>query len=454
MSVIDLGDVSAVPAEAEGYPGGRPDFGRIRVGRLAKIAIAVLAALMLGGSGLAEPPVLRQVWSVPSSSPESMTIDSDAVYLHHPNGTGTTLTAYDLRTGTVRWRRDADTGPAWLGVTPRHGVLLLSGEEQAVDVKSPGGGIVSFSYAGSTTALDPATGRQLWKRPGEYHWEDTGDTVLMSERAGDGTITRLRQVRVGDGSTVWERRAPERADTLVVQFDGGVPVRVVTATARGALTVLRYADGALVASGSVPWRPRSSDTGAGSNLSAVTGRLVVVDTGLGVPGDQSRITVYRTDDLVRLWSRDTTGWANVQDCGPLVCLNTALGRFEAVDPETGTDRWDRAGGQFIGPIPGGDRLLIAGVDDTPEQTLVDAATGQVIGPGGSGSVLSMDEAEGTATLLRPLDPSRSAVSRLDIRTGRSTVLGVLPVGDREFCVVQGHRIACSLDDRLVVTTVG
>ncbi|GIE79725.1 hypothetical protein Aph02nite_56750 [Actinoplanes philippinensis] len=453
-SVIDLGDVTSRPEEPDDYPGGRPEFGRIRVGRLAKTVISALVVLLLGGSGLAEPPVLREIWSVPSPYPESMAIDDDAVYLRHAELGGTTMTAYDLRTGAVRWRQDTGSGSAWLGVTSQSGVLLMAGDEQAIDVKSPGGGIVSFSYAGSTTALDAATGRQLWKRAGEYHWEGTGDTVLMSEREQDGTITWLRLVRVRDGSVVWERRAPEQADTLVVQFGGDEPVRVVTASQQGALTVLRYADGAVVTSGSVPWRRRSPDTGAGSNLSAVTDRIVVVDTGLDTSGDQSRITVYRTDDLARLWARDTTGWANVQDCGPLVCVNTAQGLFEAVEPETGTRRWDMTGGQFIGHIPGGDRLLIAGTDEKPRQSVVDAATGRVIGPGGSGSVLAMDEEEGAATLVRQIAPDLGVVSRLDTGTGRSIVLGVIPDGDRAYCAERGRWIVCSLGDRLTVSTAG
>ncbi|WP_433791948.1 PQQ-binding-like beta-propeller repeat protein [Actinoplanes sp. CA-252034] len=454
MSVIDLGDVSRLPDEPEDHPDGRRAFERFRVRRPAKAVIAVLAVLALGGSALPGPPVLHEVWSAPLSEAESMTVDGDALYVNRTRGTGTEITAYELGTGVVRWRRPVDTGPAWLSVTPHGDVLLLPGDEQSIDVTSDDGATVSYSYSGSLTALDRATGAPLWKRPGAPHWQDTGDTLLMYERTPTGTMTWLRLIRTGDGSVVWERRAPEKSDIVMVQLDGDTPARVVTATPQGDLTVLRYADGAPVTSGSVPWQPTSYTTGAGSSLTTVGGRLVVIDTGLGTSGDRSRVTVYRTDELVPLWSRDTKGWANVQDCGPLACVNTLPGSFEAVDPETGEKRWEMPGGQFIGSVPGGERVLIAGTDDKPQQSLVDAATGRVIGPGGNGSLLSLDEEEGTAMLLRALDQATGAVSRLDTTTGRSTLLGRIAAGDQLFCSAQGRWIACSLGDRLVVSTAG
>jgi outer membrane protein assembly factor BamB len=457
MSVIDLGDVSHLPDEPEGYPGGRPEFGRFHVGRLVKAAIAVVVTLAAGGSALPGPPVLREVWSVPTSPEQSMTLDDDSVYLHQPAGNGTEpaeLTAYDLRTGRVRWTRPVDTGASWFGATPQHGVLLLPGDEQAIQITSPDGDMMGYSYSGSLTALDPATGERLWQRPGSQHWADTGDTLLMYERDRTGTLTRLRQVRIRDGSIVWERRAPAKVDTVEVVFDGGTPDRIVTVGPGGRLTVLRYADGTEVTSRSLPWQPVSFDNGAGSNLGTVKGRLVVVDTGLGDDIDRSRVTVYRTDTLVPLWSRDTKGWANVQDCGPLVCLSTAQGLFEAVDPETGVRRWAMVGGPFIGTVADGERLLIPGIGDEPQQTLVDAATGRVIGPIAAGGLLSRDDEEGTATMLRQLDPTTSVVSRIDTTTGRSTVLGVLPAGDQIFCSGSGRRLVCMLGDRMVVTTAG
>jgi PQQ-like domain len=332
-------------------------------------------------------------------------------------------------------------------------VLLLPGEEQLSEVRSEDGSGVSFPYGGTLTALDPATGEVLWKQPGMQYWEGSRDTMLMFERVRDGTISWLRLVRTRDGSVVWERRAPAGAESVAVQFDGDAPARVVTASSEGELTVLRYTDGAPVVSGTVPWTPTSYSTGAGSNLSAVSGRLVVTDTGLDVLANRSRVTVYRTDDLRQLWSRDTTGWPDVQDCGPVVCVGTAEGVFEAVDPETGAKRWGMAGGQVGGVIPGTGRLLVAG-GDQPRQTLVDAATGRAIGPGGRGGLLYRDLGEGTVTLLRDLGPASSAVSRLDTVTGRSTMLGALTGGNQRYCLGEGRRIACSLGDRLAVIAVG
>ncbi|BEL11591.1 hypothetical protein Q0Z83_097820 [Actinoplanes sichuanensis] len=452
-SVIDLGDVSYSPDEPEVYPDGSREFDRTRLGRLVKAAVAVLAALVLGGSGLPGPPVLRQVWSMPYSQVESMTIGAGTLYVRRNEGGRTDLTAYELATGAFRWTRDTGESQAWSGVTVQAGVLLLPGDEKTIEITTDDGGMIGYSYAGLTIAVDPATGRTLWQRPGSHYGEAMADTLLMYERTAAGRLTWIRLVRVRDGSTVWERRAPEKTDTVLVQMDGGVPARVVTGTEEGDLTVLRYDDGTQVFAGSVPWRPMSYTTGAGSNLGSVTGRLVLIDNGLDVNTDRGRVTVYRTDDLTPLWSRDTNGWANVQDCGPLVCLSTMAGGLEAVDPETGTKRW-AMDGQYAAEVGGGERLLVSGSDDRPKETLVDAATGEVIGSGGSGGVLYQDAERGSVTLLRDLDVSRSAVNRIDTTTGRSITLGGMGGGIRRFCVGEQDRIVCTTDDRLVVTAVG
>ncbi|MEU8663817.1 PQQ-binding-like beta-propeller repeat protein [Actinoplanes philippinensis] len=449
MSVIDLGDINHLPDEPKGYPGRRRWPVRFRMSRLAKVATAVLAVLALGGSALPGRPVLREVWSTPVSDTESWSVEQDTVFVQ-----GTELTAYELATGEVRWTRPVETGPSRVNVIARDGVLLLPGTEQSIDVTSGDVSAIGDAYSGSLTALDPASGMRLWERPGSVSSEDTGDTLLMYERDPTATMTWLRLVRVRDGSVVWERRAPEKADTVVVQFDGGAPARVVTATRLGGLTVLRYADGAPLASGSVPWRTRSYATRSGSSLSAVDGRLVVVDLVLETSGDLSRVAVYRAGDLGLLWSREVPGYATLQDCGPLLCLTkNGEGFVEAVDPDTGEKRWEKPGFQLIGSAPGGERLLVTGIDDKPTQTLVDTVTGRTIASDGSGILLSVDEQEGAALLLRGVDPATSVLSRLDTTTGKSTLLGRMSTGDL-LCSGEDRWIACSAGGRLLVSTVG
>ncbi|MFC4067704.1 outer membrane protein assembly factor BamB family protein [Actinoplanes subglobosus] len=454
VSVIDLGDVSYSPDDPEDYRDGRRAIDRIRVSRAARVALVLLVALFLGGSGLPGPPVLREMWSVPFSEADSMVIGGDALYVRRSLLGVSELTAYDLATGTIRWTRGTGPGPAWMGIEPRPQVLLLPGEEQVSEVRAEDGSSISFSYGGTLTALDPATGEALWERPGLQYWDSPGDTMLMFERVRDGSISWIRLVRTRDGSTVWERRAAAGTDNVVVQFDGDVPTRVVTADPEGELTVLRYTDGTVVTSGIVPWTPMSYSTGAGTSLNAVAGRIIVADTGLGPQLDESRVTAYRTDDLVKLWSRDTSGWPNVQDCGPVICLGTAQDQIEGVEPETGAKRWGMPGGQFVGTLPGTGNVLVAGTDDKPLQTLVDAATGRVIGTGGSGGLLHHDPVDGSVTLLRGRELTSSAVSRLDTATGRSTTLGVVSGGNQRYCIGEGRRIACTTGDRLVVTAVG
>jgi outer membrane protein assembly factor BamB len=453
MSVIDLGDINHLPGEPEGYPGGLRGVARFRMGWLAKAATAVLTLLVLGGSALPGPPVLREIWSTPVSDTEAWFVEQNTVYVHRARGGGTELTAYELTTGEIRWTHPV--GTSRVNVAARNGVLLLPRAEQPDDATSVDVSAIGYAYSGSLAVLDPVSGTRLWERPGSVYREDTGETMLMYERAPTGTMTWLRLVRVRDGSVVWERRAPEKADTVVVQFDGSAPARVVTATQQGRLTVLRYADGTALASGSVPWRPMSYTTRSGSFLGAVDGRLVVVDLELETSGDMSRVAVYRAGDLDPLWSREVKGYATVQDCGPLLCLTKNGQGFvvEAVDPDAGEQRWEMPGVQFIGSGPGGERLLVSGPYEKPTQTLVDTATGRTIAPVVNGSLLSMDQQKSIALLLRYIDPANSALSRIDIATGKRTLLGRIAADDQIFCSGQGNWIACPLDGRLVVSTV-
>ncbi|MDI6097809.1 PQQ-binding-like beta-propeller repeat protein [Actinoplanes sp. NEAU-A12] len=452
VSVIDLGDVSDPSARLDEYPPARRhEFDRATLRRLTTAVIAGVCALLLGGSALPGPPVLREVWSVPFSDNDSMSAQGGLLFVNRAVTGGSELTAYDMATGALRWTRASDESPVWIDAATQPGVILLPSDEQVTALTLEDGSVVSYAYGGTLTAIDPATGNRLWERPGMQVYGDDGDKVLLHESGGDGQITAFRLVGARDGSIVWEQRAPAGVDRVEVQSENGVAAHIVTATPTGEITVLRYSDGTTVASAQVPWSPTSSSDGTGSMIATAPGLVMV----LHITRDTNTVTAYRATTLEELWTREFTDSAHVQDCGPVLCVGGG-NFFTAVDPATGEARWSGDGNAAFGLLLPNDRLLVSGNDDAPQQTIVDVATGRPVGGAGRGRLLYRDDRTGALFLLRGLFPdlNRMAVSRLDPVTGRAVTLGALPIRDDRFCTGEGRYLACQVETTLTVTAVG
>jgi outer membrane protein assembly factor BamB len=455
MAVIDLGDVSDPSAGPDDYPGGgrRREFDRATIGRLIRGAIALVAVLALGGSGLPGRPVLHEVWSTAFSEMDAVTVLGESVFLFRavPGGESE-LTAHDLATGTTRWTRRTPGDPIWVNTLPRAGLLLLPTGEELVERTLPDGGIVQYVHGGTLTALDPATGEQLWKYDGMHADGETGDSLLLFERAEDSRLTTLRLIGSRSGSVIWERAVPPGAETVTVLSEGDAPSLVVTASDEGELTTMAYSDGRTLTSGRVPWTPVSMNSGEGSQLTTAGGRILIVDNG----SQQSEVTAYHPDNLRRLWSKVMPGWAYAETCGPLICLGAAGNFTTAVDPSDGGQRWDFLGSAYPSMPVGAGRLLLTTGDTIPRQTIVDIATGRQIGPSIPGYVTSRDQRTGSLMLLQGLYPdlTRNAVSRLDPATGRVTTLGAVTVTQGRFCDGGGRYLVCLNNGRMVVTAVG
>jgi outer membrane protein assembly factor BamB len=454
MTVIDLGDVSDSSAGPDDYPaGGRREFDRATVGRWIRGVIAAVAVLALGGSGLPGPPVLRQVWSTPFSDMDSMRVLGDSLFLYRVvSADESELTAHDLATGTTRWSRRSPGDPIWINTQPRTDVLLLPTDEQMVERTLPDGGIVNHVHGGRLTALDPATGRQLWQHDGMQAAGETGDSLLLFERTENGLLTTLRLIDSRTGSVRWKRAAPPRAENVTVMSDAGVPSRVVTSSPEGELTTMAFSDGRPQGSGRVPWTPVSSTTGEGSQVMTAAGRILVITNS----PQESEVIAYDPDGLRRLWSRVMPGWAYAEACGSLICLGAAGNFTTAVDPSDGEQRWDFLGNSFNGIPVGEGRILMSTGDAIPRQAILDVATGRQIGPSIPGYVTSRDSRTGMLILLRGLypEPHRNAVSRLDPSTGRTAMFGTITVTQGRFCEGADRYLACVDSGRLVVTAAG
>jgi outer membrane protein assembly factor BamB len=451
VPVIDLGDLSDPASEPGEYPAFRHrKFDRAVLRRAAPAVLAGLCALLLGGSALPAPPLVREVWSVPFTDNDVMSVEKDSIYVNRAVAGGSELTAYDLATGAVRWARAVGDRPAWPELRPGTGVLMLPGDEQWVDPVPGEDGVSPYSYGGTVTVLDPATGETLWRQPGLPAYGGAGATVLLYERRPDGVITTLRMVNVRDGSVVWERPPPAGIDNVQVQAGDGDTARVVTHGPDGDVTVLRHSDGSEVISARLPWRPLSPATGAGSSITTTPGLVVIMDSVEG----RGEMIAYRADTLEPLWKRGFTDWGDVQDCGPVICL-AAGDAFTAIDPETGAERWTAVGNPSSWlALPEG-MLLLSGGDDGPTQRIVDAATGRPVGPTGRGDPLHRDDRDGLI-FLRDVFPdmNKLVVGRLGLTDGRFVTLGAIAIADERVCAGAGRHIACQQGGSLRITAVG
>ncbi len=314
MSVIELGDLSSPLADP---PPARPPA---RFRRWPLI-VALLGALGLGGAGGPPVPLVRQVWTTGLTDQDGFAVTADAVYVVRESG----MTAYDLATGAVRWRRES---PLRYGdvtsVQVADGMVMLGGPPEFVT--APGYPSAAMAFPTELIVLDAATGADRWRSPGEV-FRSTSDSVLLADRDAHGELHTMRMVDARDGSLRWTR---ELGRALDVQSG---PAQIVTTTATEVRTY-RYEDGAPIVSG----RIETGNDWMNSATMLTGGRLFV--TRADPRG--ATVTAYRLDDLTALWDRRTLRGSFVTDCGPVLCLSSGA-ELSGLDAATGETRWSLAG---------------------------------------------------------------------------------------------------------------
>ncbi|MEU8819097.1 PQQ-binding-like beta-propeller repeat protein [Actinoplanes sp. NPDC048796] len=412
MALIDLGDTAA-PAPPAAAPVNLP-----RLRRTALAGLTVAGLLAVGASAAPAPAPVRTAWTATFRPSDTMAIDGRTVYLNRDSDAGpTVVTAYDLATGRQRWSTPAGDGPADRGVRTAGDVVLVSTE-------TPGPG---------TIALDAATGAELWRANGDARPSAASGDVLL---AGTG---RLRLVRLRDGREVW-RHPLSPADQWTMLTEGGRPSTIVTVSAQGDATVYRYADGEVLHRGRIPWNGVYS-----AGLTPAGPYLVVVRTASA----QTVATVYRPADLRPLW-RTGELIGSVTGCGVLICAAGVRG-VAAHDAATGREVWRRDDMTYVWDLGGG-RLLLSAAD--PARTaLADTATGRAVGRPLDGQPVT-DKA-GSILLLRATGTpvARTAVTRVDLATGRTVPLGTIGSSPAPDCRGAPGHLLCARDDTLTVTLV-
>jgi hypothetical protein len=236
----------------------------------------------------------------------------------------------------------------------------------------------------------------------------------------------------------------------VITDPAGNPDRLVTATNRGEVTVLRYADGEPVHRRRLPWTPSRPESGHDTYPMAVGERLLLIRS----DPNQSSVTAYDIDTLDQLWTLAGVPFPWIQDCGVVICM-IGHEHLSGMDPDTGRPRWQIPGLTGIA-WAGGGRVLANDGNDPPVQRLIDTTDGRQIGPGGVGQAYPQAGDADSVVLLRTAvdPPGFSGLSRLDLRTGRTRLIGAVRT-DREYgCDSLGRHLLCRSPDRVIVTTTG
>jgi len=447
VGVIELGVITDGGDELS-EPAPRP----LRHRDVRRVLLAAVAVLCLFGVTASALPVSHgpeKLWSVPfRQGTDAFTVTPDTVYVLSPDDQ--TLTAYANRTGEVRWSNTGLRGTSWVG-TVTSGVMLLPAENTTVQLEQADGGEVFRQFTRQTIALDAATGRQLWRQPGDLSLF-SGDLVLLADWNEDGSSARtLRGVRLHDGAPVWSLPA-----TGLETWATGSPLtsgadRLLTVTPQGLVTVHDLADGRRITSGRVRWHAQGQEADSYTNL-AVEGHVLYLES---VDAGQARVTAYDTDTLRELWHVDNRSYGGFMGCGPVLCLGSLHGT-SGYDPATGALRWTRAGA--VNAFPLSERLLLVDEQTSSRQTLIDATTGREVRDlGGATLVWSDWRVDDSPYLLTPTEqpPGLVAVSELDGVTGESRLLGTMEAMGDDSCQSTHRLLICvARDQHLTVMDVG
>ncbi|MEU4687671.1 PQQ-binding-like beta-propeller repeat protein [Actinoplanes sp. NPDC023714] len=430
MALIELGDVSGARTP-------EPVADRITAGldrrRLRPVALLAVLICLLACGAATRPgaPGVRLLWTAPHDQEEdSVALAGDTLYVLS-GGERSELVAYSLTDGRRLWRWSTDAHLISVGPAPDGGPVLVT-----ADPASSGDPDGPAALASRTTiALRAASGAELWRRPGEPHAEgiEAGSALLkrFDPRGGIGSLSR---VRLEDGVPLWTRDDGAPIQDVGVEAAGG---RVVTRTAAGDVTVLAWADGARLAS-----RRITAGAGRYSELSVGAGLLYMSAFGPGDPDTD----VYRLDGLEPLIS------GPLANCVGVICT-WGQGGFAALDPGNGRELW--RGPEIIASVMTEDRILTDRQNGS-EHVLLDSRTGRALSPPVPGWMAYPDRWQDEILLLRPTSEpiGRTSVTRVDLATGRVSVLGSLePLPDQQGCRTAPGYLVCTGWDRMVVAAV-
>ena len=286
---------------------------------------------------------------------------------------GGVIAAFDVQTGSRRWRLD------------------LRGDD--VDSTNIGGGLSldgGVLYAanglGNVAAIDPTAGKVNWTR-------DMGIPARSSPTIAEGRLfyvtldSRLLALDIKDGRQLWSYKAPAASTSLLGQpapaFADGL---VVAGFGSGELACLR------AESGGVAWTDSLASASANrgvSELSAIRGLPVIADGRVYAIGLGGLCLAIDLRSGRRLWEREIAGTNHLSVAGEWLFLVSATQQMTALNRADGVSAWvtdlplfedeekQRDPVHWYGPTLAGDRLIVVGTNS--QAMSVSPYTGKAIG---------------------------------------------------------------------------
>jgi hypothetical protein len=431
MTVIELGEVSSGPEPD--VPVAPPPRSHIR--RVAVLAVAVLCLLAVTGSERPDPRGLPTLWTIPFVN-HQFTLTADTLYAFGSE-LEPVLTAYDSADGSVRWTRAGNQPESWVTTDVPGLVLLPVVKEETVVADGNTYSHVTTQY---TVALDPLTGAERWRATGDANlWGD--GLILMTEWSGDeaNSVSRFRAVRTSDGATLWTLK-PDRTVTswTTTGPEPTRPDRFVTLTGDGRLEVRRLADGVPLSSALVPWAD-GTQLGAFTQLSSAGQALLVLHENAG----RQSVSGYDPDTLKVRWTKRAGTFNSLFGCGALLCVSTAPGEVEAVEPMTGRNVWRGTGWESARPVPGSTDLVTDPFENYPGG-LIDGATGRRLVEFEPGTTY-IDRITGDVLMVGLITAPPLGASVTQVTGSREIIMRgrVGPTGDIG-CQYAAGRLACPI----------
>jgi hypothetical protein len=211
-AIIDLGEIGA-----DEYPA--PASPRRRDGRRRSLAAGLVFVCLLGlAGGGPRRPLLAQLWSRPASL-AGFTLGPQVVTLSDPGASA--LVGLDVFTGERRWRLDVDSPPEFTTDTADTAAAVVSLAPDA-----------SGDFALTTTLVNPA-GLILARLPGYQTDSVTSGSLLviaagppvLSAGCADGLepCTDVSALDPGTGRQVWRQAVPGNLVPTVRPGTGSVP---------------------------------------------------------------------------------------------------------------------------------------------------------------------------------------------------------------------------------------
>jgi outer membrane protein assembly factor BamB len=313
----------------------------------------------------------------------------------------------------------------------------------------------------TTTAVDADTGRILWHHAGALE-ELTTDAVLLARYTDDRKTAVLRRLTLRDGTEVWSHPIGVDATWRILTGPppARAPERVVVILGDGNATTVRFDTGAEVARADLgvtlrQWEGNFREDYAGNftEVSAAGDHLYVI---AGRDGTAA-LTAYDGATLTPRWRVPSVPPGRVDGCGPVVCVTDLSGigsdpglvaapEMVALDARTGARRWSARTWEYTYAVSQ-DRLAALGATGggPPQWSVLDAATGRVVGALGGGDFVGSDTDDGERRFVHTDSsrPGRVWVQQIDLADGSSSVLGSID-GVTASCDGGGTHMICAI----------